>query len=189
VREQYAVMSRGLTLFGLLDLQNGKAPREGAGYAVGFRHANNKHMALTMVGGYRIFICDNMALSGDRKVFSHPHRPGVINRLAESLHRFFSESLAEQFDVIEARFRKWEREELFDDDARVLIYRALETGVIPGRLRADVHTAYFDADALHYADCAPRTKLGLHNAFTRSLKALNPAPAYESQISLTRLFG
>lgn len=189
VREQYAVMSKGLTLFGLLDLQNGKAPREGAGYAVGFRHANNKHMALSIVGGYRVFICDNMALTGDRKVFSHPHRHGVINRLDTSLRQFFGQSLPEQFAVIEDRFRRWEREDLYDDDARVLIYRALETGVIPARLRADVHTAYFDADALQYADCAPRTKLGLHNAFTRGLKALNPAPAYESQISLTRLFG
>jgi hypothetical protein len=189
VREQYAVMSKGLTLFGLLDLTNGSAPREGTGYAVGFRHANNRHMALSIVGGFRVFICDNMALSGDRKVFSHPHRPGVINALTTSLARFFGDALKEQFAVIEDRFRRWEREDLFDDDARVLIYRALETGVIPGRLRADVHTNYFDADALHYADCAPRTKLGLQNAFTRAFKTLNPAPAYGANLSLTRLLG
>jgi hypothetical protein len=189
VREQYAVMSKGLTLFGLLDLQNGKAPREGTGYAVGFRHANNKHMALSIVGGYRVFLCDNLAMVGDQKIFSHPHRHGVINRLDTSLRRFFSDSLAEQYAIVESRFQQWERAELFDDDARVLIYRAMETGIIPARLRADIHTNYFDADALQYADCAPRNKLGLVNAFTRAFKGLNAAPAYEANVSLTRLFG
>jgi hypothetical protein len=34
-------------------------------FAVGLRNSNNKTMRLGMVAGFRVLICDNMALSGD----------------------------------------------------------------------------------------------------------------------------
>jgi hypothetical protein len=94
-----------------------------------------------------------------------------------------------EFAAVEARFERWGNAPLRDPEAKVLIYDALHQGVIPHRLRPDVHEAYFRAADLGYVDCAPRSVLGLHNAFTRSFKALNPAPAYTANVALTRLFG
>lgn len=189
VREQFAVMAGGMRLFGTLDLECQSATAyAGTGLALGFRHANDKHMALSIVAGARVFVCDNMALSGDVKLFRNPHRHGVMDRLGDSLGEFCLRTLPTQFAVLGDRFDRWAHAGLTDRDAKVLIYDALARGIVPARLRADVHTAYFDADALGYQDSAPRTKLGLHNAFTRSLKALNPAPAYTANVGLTGLF-
>ena len=47
VREQYAVQTNGLKLFGTFDLENGgSSAGEGMGLALGFRHSNGKDMAL-----------------------------------------------------------------------------------------------------------------------------------------------
>jgi hypothetical protein len=187
-REQYAVQRQGLMLFGTLDLVNGHASAD-YGLALGFRHANDRHMALTIVGGSRVFCCDNLALIGSERVFNSPHRHGVMARLSESLGAFFRDKLPMEFADVDARFERWGNVPLRDLDAKGLIYDAMHLGVIPHRLRPDVHTAYFQASALGYVDCAPRSLLGLHNAFSRSFKALNPAPAYTAQIGVTRLFG
>ena len=62
VRDEYAVSPDGMKLFGLLELD---AEYEGVRFAIGLRNANDKSMRLGMVAGYRVFVCDNMALSGD----------------------------------------------------------------------------------------------------------------------------
>jgi hypothetical protein len=187
-REQYAVQRAGLMLFGTLDLVNGHATAD-YGLALGFRHSNDRHMALTIVGGSRVFVCDNLALVGSERVFNAPHRHGVIARLTETLGSFFRDKLPMEFVDVATRFERWGHAPLRDPEAKVLIYDALHHGVIPHRLRPDVHEAYFRASDLGYVDCAPRSVLGLHNAFTRSFKALNPAPAYTANVALTRLFG
>ncbi len=64
VRDEYAVSPDGMRLFGLLELN---AEYEGVRFAIGLRNANDKSMRLGMVAGYRVFVCDNMALSGDFK--------------------------------------------------------------------------------------------------------------------------
>ena len=38
-------------------------------------------------------------------------------------------------------------------------------------------------------DVQPRTPWGLHNAFTRSIKQMAPAPAFVATTKLGRLFG
>jgi hypothetical protein len=48
---------------------------------------------------------------------------------------------------------------------------------------------YFEAEQREYLDCAPRTRFGLHNAFTRAIKQLAPAPAFEANLGLGSLFG
>jgi hypothetical protein len=187
-REQFAVQTGGLRLFGTLDLRNGHELGEGLGFALGFRHANDKSLALQIVGGARVFVCDNLALSGDIQVFKNKHTHGVYGRLRQALGTYLGK-LGQQIELIKDRFGVWQAAEISDDQAKVLIYDAIAKGIIPSRIRPEVHEAYFEAARLNYQDCAPRTKWGLHNAFTRSIKALNPAPAYEANLGLTRLFG
>src|SRR5918912_1490523 len=70
VRDEYAVSADGMRLFGLLELN---AEFEGVRFAIGLRNANDKSMRLGMVAGYRVFCCDNMALSGDFKPLLAKH--------------------------------------------------------------------------------------------------------------------
>jgi hypothetical protein len=69
-RDEYAVSPDGMKLFGLLELN---AEFEGVRFAIGLRNANDKSMRLGMVAGYRVFVCDNMALSGDFKPLLAKH--------------------------------------------------------------------------------------------------------------------
>lgn len=187
-RAQYAVQTEGMRLFGTYDLENIDAPGAGMALALGFRHANNKSMALQIVAGARVFVCDNLALSGDAKLFRNRHTHGVIGRLREAIGGYFK-TLPAAVEMIRDRFGVWQAAGLDDDAAKVLLYDSIASGVIPSRIRPDVHAAYFNAETLGFEDCLPRTKFGLHNAFTRGIKALNPAPAYEANIGLTHLLG
>lgn len=187
-REKFAIQTNGLKLFGTLDLQNGHELGQGLGLALGFRHSNDKSLALQIVGGARVFVCENLSLSGDVEVFRNKHTHGVFQRLRQSLGRYFG-GLGQQIELLKDRFGVWQAAKLDDDGAKVIIYDAIAKGIIPSRIRPEVHEAYFNAEQLGYEDCAPRSKWGLHNSFTRAIKALNPSPAYEANIGLTQLFG
>lgn len=188
-REQYAVQNHGMKLFGTLDLRNGGASvGAGTSLALGFRHGNDKSMALKCVGGARVTICDNMAMMGDATLFRLMHKHGVMAQLRERLARYFGE-YDKQIASIKDRIDAWAAWGLHDIEAKATVYDAVTTGVIPTRLIDDIHTAYFSADALGYEDCQPRTKWGLHNAFTRSFKSLSAAPEWAAQTGLTKLLG
>ena len=188
-REQYAVGNKGLKLFGTLDLRNGGASvGAGTSLALGFRHGNDKSMALKCVGGARVTICDNMAMMGSSTVFRLLHKHGVIAHLRDRLARYFGE-YDKELATIKDRIERWANWGLHDIEAKATVYDAVTTGVIPTRLLDDVHVAYFNARDLGYTDCEPRTKWGLHNSFTRAFKSLNPAPEWSAQIGLTKLLG
>lgn len=188
-REQYAVQHQGLKLFGTLDLRNGGLSSiPNTTLALGFRHGNDKSMALKCVGGARVTICDNMAMVGDATVFRAMHKHGVVAQLRAMLARYFGE-YDKTVGMMTDRIEGWQHWGLHDIEAKALVYDAVTTGVIPTRLLDDVHVAYFRAKDLGYPDCAPRTKWGLHNAFTRSFKSLNPGPEFSAQLGLTRLLG
>src|ERR671933_1328247 len=86
VRDEYAVSPDGMKLFGLLELN---AEYEGVRFAIGLRNANDKSMRLGMVAGYRVFVCDNMALSGDFKplLAKHTKRLDLIESLSLGVDR------------------------------------------------------------------------------------------------------
>src|SRR5216117_230450 len=62
VRDEYAVSPDGMRMFGVLDLDTGM---HGCRFSIGVRNANDKSMRLAMTVGYRVFVCENMAFSGD----------------------------------------------------------------------------------------------------------------------------
>lgn len=191
-REQFATKKDGLWFFGALDLEPaGDTALEvvpGVGLAVGFQHSNDKRRALRVVAGGRVFVCDNLALSGDREVFRNQHTHGVMGRLRESLGIYFG-GLEAQRASLQERFERWQATALSDVEAKAIIYDALQSETIPQRILPDVHNAYFRAEEQSFEDCAPRSKWGLHNAFTRAIKALTPGPMFEANFGLTSLLG
>jgi hypothetical protein len=63
VREEYAVQRQNLLLFGVMDLQYGRTEELTA--ALGLRTSNDKSFALQIAVGCRVFVCDNLAFTGD----------------------------------------------------------------------------------------------------------------------------
>ncbi len=158
VRDEYAVSPDGMRLFGLLELD---AVYEGVRFAIGLRNANDKSMRLGMVAGYRVFVCDNMALSGDFKPLLAKH----------TKHFDLVESLSIGVDRIQ---RGWEPlHEAIDfkrgynisgDFARNLIYKAFMGQRFPLKLLKTVHREFFISPS--HEEFKRSTLWSLENAFT-----------------------
>ena len=79
--------------------------------------------------------------------------------------------------------KAWQRSELADVTAKVVIYEAF----IEGRLEAlkhlarSVHDLYFEPK---YEESRPRTIWSLSNAFTSAFKELDPIPQFKATAKL-----
>ena len=62
VHDEYAVSPDGMKMFGALDLAT---EMHGCRFSIGVRNSHDKTMRLAMTVGYRVFVCSNMAFSGD----------------------------------------------------------------------------------------------------------------------------
>jgi hypothetical protein len=70
-KEEYAIQREGNYLFAALTtnwLDTGETAA-----AIAFRHSNDKSEAMKMYAGVRVFICDNMVLSGDEIILNRKH--------------------------------------------------------------------------------------------------------------------
>jgi hypothetical protein len=181
-REQLAVSKNGLALFGALDLD---VNIHGRAKALGFRHSNDKALAVQLVGGARVFVCDNLALSGE-KVALHKHSRALHLRalLREGLQRWLGAAARFEASIVDAESRV-----LTDDEAKVQLFDLRYAGVLPVSIFDEAATNYFKAETLGYEDSAPRTAWGLHNAATRAVKALAPASQFRVLTDLGRAFG
>ena len=175
-RDEYALSPDGMRLFGLLELN---AEFQGVRFAIGLRNANDKSMRLGMVAGYRVFICDNMALSGDFKplLAKHTKHFDLVESVSigvDRIQRGF-QPLRETIDAMRVR-------QLSTDEARSIIYRAFMENRFPVKLMKAVHREFFMAPS--YDEFKPQTVWSLSNAFTISFKELAPVRQYEMTAKL-----
>jgi hypothetical protein len=182
VREEFAVSKDGMKLFGVLDLE---MQFDGCRFTLGIRNANDKSMRLGLVVGFRVFVCDNMAFSGDFQPVLAKH----------SKHFNLQDALAVGIDQMQRNFKPmseqviaWKQAQITDDFARLRIYEAFiedQLVDVPKHLGRIVHANYFNPQL---PDFAPRTKWSLQNAFTSAFKALDPIPQYKATASLGAFF-
>src|SRR5271167_1259555 len=88
VRDQFAISKNGMRLFGTFDLTlNGV---DGMAAALGFRTANNRTMSLQGIAGMRVFVCDNMAFSGETIVLRRRHTSGLnlLDEVVEAINQY-----------------------------------------------------------------------------------------------------
>src|SRR5688500_16622415 len=62
LRDEYAVSRDGMKMFGVIELDQGM---HGARFALGVRNSHDKTFRLAITVGYRVFVCENLAFSGD----------------------------------------------------------------------------------------------------------------------------
>lgn len=176
VRDEYAVSPDGMRLFGLLELD---AEHEGVRFAIGLRNANDKSMRLGMVAGYRVFVCDNMALSGDFKplLAKHSKHFNLVDSLSMGVDR-----IQRGFGPLQAAIDFKRNCNLSDELARSIIYRAFLEKRFPLKLLKVVHREFFVAPS--HAEFRQQTVWSLENAFTTSFKELKPDKQYEMTAKL-----
>lgn len=181
VTEEYAATPDGARLFGVLtlSLQNGDIR-----LAIAFRNSHDKSFSLGLVGGFRVFCCDNLSFSGDFMAVAKKHSKNldVVETLALGIDR-----IQRRFQPILNQVDVWKNHDLPDIRAKEIIYDAF-TGALdaPKHLLKEVHREYFEP---RFDEFRPRNLWSLQNAFTGAFKLLDPIPMYRSTASLGEYFG
>ncbi len=177
VRDEYAVSSDGMKMFGVLNLET---TFEGCRFSVGIRNANDKSMRLGLTVGYRVLVCDNMAFYGDFTpvLAKHTKRLSLVDVLSIGVDR-----IQRNFEPIKKQVETWKASRVTDDVAKLVIYRAfVEDGLdAPKHLAHRVHEQYFNPS---FEEFAPRTMWSLSNAFTSAFKSLDPIPQFKATAKL-----
>lgn len=202
-REQLALGMNGSALFGVMDLMPpgvvvaeerrsmdtnlpaGVVVSGDRGMSIGFRNSINSTLAIKMVAGTRVFVCDNLALSGDLIALQRRNTKGLD--LEDALKAGFDKFLVHA-TTLDIHIARLQAAAISDMAAKAKAFEVFAARVVPVHLFDDVEANYFrPTDEM--TDCQPRTEWGLHNAFTRALKQLGPTRAFASNVALGRMFG
>ncbi len=181
-REQFAVQRDGARLFGVLDLSERCSGDFAA--SMGIRHANDRSMAVEIAVGVRVFVCDNLAFSGDLIALKRKHtaRFELAGEIARALDRYQA-----HLAVLHTKIDDLQGATLTDGEAKAVILDAFRKEILPVRLLKPVCWDYFQP-APEMTDVHPRTRWALHNAFTRTIKELAPIPAFRATTRLGKFF-
>jgi hypothetical protein len=177
VRDEYAVSLDGMKMFGVLDLET---EMHGARFSIGLRNSHDKTMRLALTCGYRVFVCSNMAFSGDFTpvLAKHSKSFALVDSISIGVDR-----MQRNFEPMRKQVEAWRRTELTDVSAKMIIYEAFIQSEleVPKHLARRVHDNYFDPQ---YDEFRPRTMWSLSNAFTSALKQLDPVPQFRATAKL-----
>ena len=182
-KETFAVQRDGARLFAVLDLSIESSEESCA--AMGIRTANDRSMALEIAVGVKVFVCDNLAFSGDLIALRRKHTAKFdLNAdISRAVDRYQAHLVALQRTIAAAH-----EASISDDEAKGLIFEAFRYEILPIRCFKQVAETYFNPSA-EMTDVQPRTMWGLHNAFTRAVRQMAPAPAFEATTELGKFFG
>jgi hypothetical protein len=139
VHDEYAVSPDGMKVFGVLDLET---EMEGCRFSIGLRNSHDKSMRLAMTCGYRVFVCSNMAFAGDFTpvLAKHSKSFSLVDCISVGVDR-----MQRSFEPMRKQVEAWQRSELTDVTAKVVIYEAFVEGELeaPKHLARTVHDLYF----------------------------------------------
>lgn len=156
--EQYALAKEGDRFFGLFDIKGDKPDYN---LVLGMRNSHDKSFPAALSLGSRVFVCDNLAFSGEIQIARRHTR--FIERDLPRLVMQATAALIESRGAADKRIEAYKGAELSDTDAHDLIVRAARNAVIPG---GDILNIVTEWHKPTHEDFAPRNAWSLFNAFT-----------------------
>ncbi|MBZ5509360.1 MAG: AAA family ATPase [Acidobacteriia bacterium] len=177
VQEEYAVSPDGAKMFGVLDLET---QMEGCRFLIGIRNSHDKSIRLGLTAGLRVFVCSNMAFSGDFTpvLAKHTKSFNLVETLSVGVDR-----IQRNFEPLQRQVETWRKTQITDDTAKLSFYTAFIDGKLeaPRSLLPEVHRLYFEPQ---YPEFSARTVWSLSNAFTSAFKKLDPVPQFKATAKL-----
>jgi hypothetical protein len=160
-----------MKMFGALDLAT---EMNGCRFSIGVRNSHDKSMRLAMTVGYKVFVCSNMAFSGDFTpvLAKHSKSLNLLDSISVGVDR-----MQRNFGPMQKQVEAWRETELSTVAAKMIVYEAfIESELdVPKHLARRVHDFYFNPQ---YEEFKARTLWSLSNAFTSALKELWFAPEF-----------
>ena len=184
-REQFAINPQQTKIIGTLDVlgqdDDENAPHSGS---LGFITAVDQSTSLRMVGGKRIWICENLMVGGEDIVsLKRKHTTGVD--LPMEIHRLMSQA-AQQIGMMDRYIETENAVDINDKIAWRIVGEMLMTNVLRSASHIrDGAKLWFEPET---EDVQPRTLWGLHQAYTREVQKMKAAPVLLASVAVGKYF-
>jgi hypothetical protein len=184
-KQEFAIMGEGgAKMFGVLTLKAQSQPD--MKHAVGLRNSYNKSMAVGVITGGRVTVCDNMLFSSNEQGagFHRKHTSGLV--IEREVEEIVTRAIG-NFGVLNMRIQQLKGVEVTPQFAKAFIGDAVIQDVIPANLYAPVVKEFLEPSHPEHKD---PTAMNLHNAFTHHFKApkMSPGAAFQATIKLAKMF-
>jgi hypothetical protein len=163
VRESFGIAKDGQRMFGVLTYKNGED--EDMGLSIGIRNSYDKSMSIGIALGGRVFVCDNLAISGDIRIVKR-HIPGVWGEIEDmTIATLFKHRPV--WDALKEDMARMKQVEITGMHGHELLGRLIGQEVLTPR---QIPIAYREWDKPSLPDFQPRTTWSLYNAVNQALK-------------------
>lgn len=179
----HALSHEGARYFGIL--QVGLLSREPTdyGWVIGLRNSHDKTYPAGLVAGTRVFVCDNLAFTGEVKL-SRKHTKNAARDLQHLTARAVGQ-LGDRFDHLDRRIAAYRDEPMADWAAHDLVVRAVDCKAITP---TQIPRVLEEWRKPRYPEFESRTAWSLFNAFTEVQKSGNPQRILPRSEALHGLF-
>lgn len=177
VDQKLAVSKNEQRFFGLLQYKDPK--NEEMGQAIGIRSSHDKSMSNGFCSGATVFVCDNMAFTGDI-TYMRKHTKNVMDDLQDKLVSVLYRSKDKFFNIIEDT-KNMKEISISTDDAYSFIGRAFGHKTLGARQAGDAIRHW---NSPPYSEFMQKNVWSLYNACTESLKSTPPNKILERHIDL-----
>jgi len=181
--ETHALSHGGARYFGVLSVSLPTSTESDYAWVVGVRNSHDQTYPAGLVAGTRVFVCDNLAFSGEVRI-SRKHTRHAMRDLQHLTARAVGK-LGDKFYQLDRRMDAYKCRMLNDAEAHDIVIRAVDCRAItPSQIpdvleqwRYPAHQAFRE-----------RTAWSLFNAFTEAHKSVNPHTAMRRGEALHGLF-
>jgi len=178
-QSQFGLSRDGQQLFGIHTFHNG---RSDLGLSIGFRNSYDKSLSVGIAVGASVFVCDNLALTGDITVM-RKHTLNVQSDLEQLAVTSILKARTAFTQVSEDAGRMKDLP-LENDNAFRLIGLLYGHGIITPRQIPVTKREWLEPQ---HAEFEPRTMWSFYNAVTEALKTAPPRTIMERHLQLHKL--
>lgn len=168
-KEQHGLWRDGARYFGVFDLAGNGLDGQDYTLSVGLANSHDRSLAAKIAVGSRVFVCDNLAFSGEVTV-SRKH----TSRLYQSLPSVIASAVSRVSALKESQDRRiaaYRETEMGDVQVHDVLVRALDRNIIPARELPRVRDEWRKA---RHPEFQARNLWSLFNGFTQVMKGTSP---------------
>lgn len=162
--QAHSLTHDGNRYFGLMEITI-KRPYDDYCWVLGLRNSHDKTFPAGIIAGSSVFVCDNLAFSGEVKLARKHTR--FISRDLPHLVQNAVGRLMERWHHQDQRLNAYKHSDLDDRTAHDLVIRASDVGVLSNR---SIPQVLHEWRKPRYEAFEPRNTWSLFNAFTEVLK-------------------
>jgi len=181
--ETHALSHGGARYFGVLSVTLPMKRDRDYSWVVGIRNSHDQTYPAGLVAGTRVFVCDNLAFSGEVRI-SRKHTRYAMRDLRHLTARAVGQ-LGDRFHQLDQRVDAYKEKSINDPRAHDLVIRAVDCQAITPSQIPDVLDQW--RHPAHEA-FRPRSLWSLFNAFTEVHKTVNPHTSLRRGEALHGLF-